>query len=144
MHTHTTQFAFTGARVPVVQQNEFLRHGDWLFVPAPGLVVDAARIRRHTALRTGAPLVEELYRSGGEALYYSAPLRRVLTVPQYRARLRQRPAAVHEDWRIVQREMNAYARGTVRHAGHPDLTLPVWHRILLNTGTPSQHQTTHM
>lgn len=144
MNTNTTQIAFRAAGVPGVQQNEFLRHGEWLFVPAPGLVVDASRIRRHAALHTGAALVEELYRSGGEAHYYSASLRRVLTVPQYRALLRRRPAAVHEDWRIVQREINAYARGTVRHAEHPDLTLPVWHRILLNSGTPSPHQTTHM
>ncbi len=125
-------------RVPVVQQNEnYLRHGEWLFVPSPGLVVEASRIRRHAAFRNEAPVVEELYRTGGEAAYASATQRRVLTVPQYCALLRQRPAAVREDWRIVQRDVTAYGRGAVRCARHGAITLPGWHRILLNTEAPA-------
>ncbi len=121
-------------RVPVVPQNEnYLRHGEWLFVPSPGLVVEASRIRRHAAFRHEAPVVEELYRTGGEAVYASATQRRVLTVPQYRTLLRQRPAAVREDWRIVQRDVAAFGRGAVRCAWHGAITLRGWHRILRNS-----------
>ena len=138
MNTLETPFAFAGAPGPVVHQNECLRHGDWLFVPAPGLVVDSHRIRRHAAIHREAPVMEEFYRTGGEAVYFSASQRRVLTVPQYRKLLRQRPSAVKEDWRIRQREVANYGRGTVRHPEHRSITLPGWHRILMNTGSLAQ------
>ena len=138
MNTIETQFAFTRAPEPVVQQNEFLRHGEWLFVPAPGLVVNSNRIRRHAAVHREAPVVVEFYRTGGEAVYFSASQRRVLTVPQYRKLLRQRPSAVKEDWRIRQRDVANYGRGTVLHPEHRSITLHGWHRILMNTGALAQ------
>lgn len=121
------------------RKNEaFIRQGEWFFVPAPALVVEAKRILRSEPIRrTGgkAHMVEEVYRSGGEAVYYSESKRRVLTVPQYRKLLQQRPAAVKEDWRIMQRDMAVYGRGTVRHPDHRTITLHGWHRILMNTET---------
>ncbi len=128
-----------GARVKVVQQNDaFIRQGEWLFVPVPGLFVEEKRILRHEPLRrrgVEAHVVEELFRTGGEAVYFSASKRRVLTVPQFRKLLRERPAAVREDWRIRQREMAAYGRGTVVHPNHRALTLAGWHLILKDTET---------
>jgi hypothetical protein len=78
-------------------------------------------------------VVSEFYRTGGEAIYYSALKRRTLTVPQYRQLLRQHPQTVKEDWRIMQRDMAAYGRGTVCHPDHRTVTLHDWHRILMNT-----------
>jgi hypothetical protein len=133
MNTPTIHFARKDESVTVFPQNEFLRHGEWLFVPAPGLVVEASRIRRQAPLQAGAPLVEELYRTGGEAAWHSPSQNCVLTVPQFRRLLRQRPAAAREDWRIVQRAMSVYARGMVRCPQNGPLTLRGWHRILMNT-----------
>jgi hypothetical protein len=123
-----------------ILENQFARmgapQGEWFFVPSPGFVVDAKRIlHREPIRRSGgkAHIVEEVYRSGGEAVYYSETKRRVLTVPQYRKLLQQRPAAVKEDWRIMQRDMSVYGRGTVRHPDHRTITLQGWHRILMNT-----------
>ena len=31
-----------------------------------------------------------------------------------------------------------YARGTVRHSDHETITLPVWHRVIMNTETQSR------
>ena len=138
MTTIETQSAPAGVRGGVVHQNECLRHGDWLFVPSPGLVVDTNRIRRHAAVRREAPVVEELYRTGGEAVYFSESKRQVLTVPQYRKLLRQRPSAVKEDWRIRQRDAADFVRGTVLHPEYSPITLPGWHRILMNTGSLAQ------
>lgn len=119
------------------RKNEaFIRQGEWFFVPVPGLVVEAKRILRSESIRRSggqAHVVEEVYRTGGEAVYYSERKRRVLTVPQYRKLLQQRPAAVKEDWRIMQRDMAVYGRGTVRHPDHRNITLQGWHRILMNT-----------
>jgi hypothetical protein len=108
----------------------------WLFVPAPGLVVESRRIQRQSPVRcseSSAPVVSELYHTGGEAIYYSETKRRILTVQQYHALLRQHPKTVKEDWRISQRSMVAYGRGTVRHPEHHPITLHDWHRIVMNT-----------
>ncbi len=140
--TPDTRASLAVVRGGIVQQNEtFLRQGEWLFVPAPGLVVEARRILRHEPVRRRAVeshVVEEIFRTGGEAVYFSETKRRVLTVPQYRKLLRQRPAAVKEDWRIRQRDITAYGRGTVRHPDHDPVTLHGWHRILMNTDSRAQ------
>ena len=119
------------------RRNEaFIRQGEWFFVPAPHLTVDVKRIRRNEPIRRSggkAHIVEEIFRSGGEAIYYSKANRRVLTVPQYRKLLLQKPQAVKEDWRIMQREMAVYGRGTVRHPDHRTITLQGWHSILMDT-----------
>jgi hypothetical protein len=114
----------------------FIRQGEWFFVPAPALVVEAKHILRSEPIRRNggkAHIVEEVYRSGGEAVYHSPSTRRVLTVPEYRKLLRQRPETAREDWRIMQRGMTVYGRGTVRHPDHRTITLRGWHRILMNT-----------
>ncbi len=132
----------SAVRDPVVQQNEaVIRQGEWLFVPAPGLIVDVRRVRRHAPVshRDDENLVmEELFRTGGEAVYYSASKRRVLTVPQYRKLLLQRPSAVKEDWRIRPRDVVTYGRGAVRQPDHSPITLAGWHRILMNTESLAQ------
>ena len=36
------------------------------------------------------------------------------------------------------RDAGVYARGTVRHPDHATITLPFWHRVLINTETQSR------
>jgi len=38
----------------------------------------------------------------------------------------------------MRRDMSVYARGAVSHADHATITLPFWHRVLMNTETQSQ------
>ncbi len=117
-----------------------IRQGEWFFMPVEGLVVDAKRVHHDEPLRRtgGSPhLVEMLYRTGGEAVYHHAKTNRVLTVPQYRRLLQQRPREVRE-WRIMQRGMAAYGRGAVRHPDHGTIMLHDWHRILMNTESEAQ------
>ena len=119
------------------RKNEaFIRQGEWFFVPAPRLVVEPKHILSKEPIRRSggkAHMVEEVYRSGGEAVYYSQTKRRVITVTQYRKMLQHHPSVIKEDWRIMQRDMNVYGRGTVRHPDHRTITLQGWHRILMNT-----------
>ncbi len=41
-------------------------------------------------------------------------------------------------WRRMQRDAAVYARGEIRHPDHRTITLPVWHRVLMNTETRSR------
>ena len=119
------------------RKNEaFIRQGEWFFIPAPHLNVDAKHILRSEPIRrTGgkAHMVEEVFRSGGQAVYYSEKRRKAITVPQYRKMLQHNPATVKDDWRLMQRDMVVYGRGTVRHPDHRTIALQGWHRILMNT-----------
>jgi hypothetical protein len=119
------------------RKNEaFIRQGEWFFIPVPDLVVDAKTIlHREPIRRSGgkAHIVEEVFRSGGQPVYYSEKKRRVLTVEQYGKLLRQKPHTSKEDWRLLQRDMSVYGRGTVRHPDHRTITLQGWHSILMNT-----------
>jgi hypothetical protein len=38
----------------------------------------------------------------------------------------------------MQRDPLVYARGTVRHSDHATITLPDWHRVVMNTETQSR------
>jgi hypothetical protein len=130
---------FLPAPGPPESNETAVRLGDWLFVPVPDLVVDSGRIQHQSPLRssgTAAPVVSELYHTGGEAVYYSESKRRTLTVRQYQALLRQHPKTVKEDWRIRQSGMSAYGRGTVHHPDHHAITLDGWHRILIDESEP--------
>ena len=48
------------------------------------------------------------------------------------------PNAVRWNWRVMQRDAGVYARGTVRHSDHATITLPFWHRVIMNTETQSR------
>lgn len=38
----------------------------------------------------------------------------------------------------MRRDMAIFARGTVRHSDHATITLPFWHRVLMNTETQTR------
>jgi hypothetical protein len=38
----------------------------------------------------------------------------------------------------MRRNPGVYARGTVRHSDHATITLPFWHRVIMNTETQSR------
>ena len=38
----------------------------------------------------------------------------------------------------MRRNLRVYARATVRHSDHATITLPLWHRVLMNTATQSR------
>jgi hypothetical protein len=48
------------------------------------------------------------------------------------------PAAKRWGWRVMRRNPGVYARGTIRHSDHETITLPFWHRVIMNTETRSR------
>jgi hypothetical protein len=119
----------------------FRRQGEWFFVPEPALAVDEKLILHNEPLRRGAGkphLVEQLYRSGGETVHVCRRYPNGLTPDEYRSILRTHSDASGWAWRVMRRNPGVYARGTVRHSDHETITLPFWHRVLMNTETQSR------
>src|SRR3954462_227570 len=119
----------------------FRRQGEWFFVPEPSFAVDENVILRNEPLRRGAGkphLVEELFRSGGETVHVCERYPNGLAPGEYRAMIQGNPNAIRWRWQVMRRNPGVYARGTVRHSDHATITLPFWHRVIMNTETQSR------
>ncbi len=119
----------------------FRRQGEWFFVPEPSFLVDSKLVLCNEPLRRGRGkphLVEQLYRSGGETVHVCRRHPNGVTPDEYRSILRPDPSAARWGWQIVRRNPGVYARGTVRHSDHDTITLPFWHRVIMNTETQSR------
>ena len=119
----------------------FRRQGEWFFVPESALVVDEKFILRDEPLRRGAGkphFVGQLFRSGGETVHVCNRHPNGITPEEYRHLLRANPKAAGWGWRVMRRNPGVYARGTVRHSDHATITLPFWHRVIMNTETQSR------
>ncbi len=119
----------------------FRRQGEWFFVPESGLIVDPKLVLRNEPLRRGGGkphIVEALYRIGGETVQVCDQYPNGVKPEQYRAILRANPEANRWGWRLMRRNMRVYARGAVRHSDHDTVTLPSWHRVVMNTETESR------
>ncbi|MGC3961248.1 MAG: hypothetical protein QM813_25970 [Verrucomicrobiota bacterium] len=119
----------------------FRRQGEWFFVPVPSFVADEKLILRDEPLQRGSGkphLVEEIFRSGGEMVHVCDRYPNGVTPDEYRAIIQQNPNAGRWRWRVRSRNPGVYARGTVRHSDHATITLPFWHRVIMNTETQSR------
>jgi hypothetical protein len=119
----------------------FRRQGEWFFVPEPSVVVDERIVLHNEPLRRGRGkphLVEELVRSGGETVHVCSRHPNGVTPDEYRSILRRNPEAARWGWQLMRRNPGVYARGDVRHSDHATITLPFWHRVMMNTETQSR------
>jgi len=119
----------------------FRRQGEWFFIPEPTLVVDPKLVLRNEPLRRGAGkphMVEQLFRTGGETVYVSSRHPNGLLPEEYKRLMKSDPSAARWGWRMMRRDMGVYARGAVSHADHATITLPFWHRVMMNTETQSR------
>ena len=119
----------------------FRRQGEWFFIPEPTLVVNPKLVLRDEPLRRGAGkphVVEQLFRTGGVTVYVSSKHPNGLIQAEYKRLLKTDPSAAHWGWRVMRRDMGVYARGAVSHADHATITLPFWHRVMMNTETQSR------
>jgi hypothetical protein len=119
----------------------FRRQGEWFFVPEPSFAVNEKLILRNEPLRRGSGkphLVEEIFRSGGEMVHVCDRYPNGIPPDEHRAIVQRNPNAIRWRWRVMQRNPGVYARGTVRHSDHATITLPFWHRVMMNTETQSR------
>jgi len=119
----------------------FRRQGEWFFVPEPSFVVDEKLVLHNEPLRRGRGkphLVEEIFRSGGETVHVCRRHPNGVMPDEYRSILQRSPEAAGWGWQAMRRNPGVYARGTVRHSDHATITLPFWHRVMMNTESQSR------
>ena len=119
----------------------FRRQGEWFFVSAQSSGRD--RINEKAVLHneplrrgTGKPhIVEFLYRMAGELVYVCPQHPNGVSEVYYRWLLQQNRKAAQWGWQAQRKNPRVYARGRIRHPDHATITLPDWHRVVLNTET---------
>jgi hypothetical protein len=120
----------------------YRRQGEWFFILAPDLTVDAKLVLNDEPLTRGnggkPHWAESCYRSGGETLHVCDRHPGGLNDVQYRRFLKDRPEAKGWGWRIMRRNAQVYVRGRIRHADHKTIILHGWHRVLMNTENQSR------
>jgi len=119
----------------------FRRQGEWFFVPASGWGRDPINekfVLHNEPLRRGAGkphIVEQLYRVAGEPVYVCPKHPNGVSEAWYRRLLQTRPGAAQWGWQALRRNPRVYAKGRIRHSDHATITLPDWHRVVMNTET---------
>jgi hypothetical protein len=119
----------------------FRRQGEWFFIPEPSLAVDEKLVLQDEPVRRGAGkphLVEQLYRTGGETVHVCSKHPNGVTPGEYNGLLKANPNAARWGWRVMTRNPGVYARGAVSHPDHATITLPYWHRVIMNTESQSR------
>jgi hypothetical protein len=115
----------------------FIRQGEWFFVPAFSFTpeVNAGILYQEPISRgrgSKPHIVAEVYRTGGDTVYVCSEHPNGLLEADYQRVMQTNPKAGRWRWRVMRRDAIVYARGTVRHPDHATITLPFWHRVLMN------------
>ncbi len=106
------------------------RQGEWFFLPEPHVWADESLILRNEPLARpgGTPhILREALRRGGRTVYVNGG--KVIDPSAY-AKL---SGAMRRRYRMMTRDPELFARGTVRHPDHATITLHGWHRVVMNT-----------
>lgn len=112
----------------------YIRQGEWFFIPTPQLAPSELFVLHDEPINRGrgkSHFCEFFYREGGERVYVSRMRPRGVTEAEYRSLLAAGSRA--SEWRVMVRDPIAYAKGRISHPDHATITLPGWHRVVLNT-----------
>ena len=116
----------------------FIRQGEWFFIPCPDLQPDEPLILKDEPLRRpgGKPhIVQFLFRRGGTTVHVCHAYPSGLTHAEYQRLIHHHPEKKSLPWRMMARDPEAFAKGTVKHTDHKTIALPVWHRVAMSTET---------
>lgn len=115
----------------------FVRQGEWFFVRAESIDIDAKLTLRNEPLSRGGGskphMCQFLYRSGSTFVMVCYRYRQGVSEDRYREILSTTPGARHWGWTRMMREPTVYVRGRVWHPDHKTIVLNDWHRVLMNT-----------
>ncbi len=119
------------------RNKNFVRQGEWFFIPAPELKPEQSRIRKNEPLSRGlgskSHIAQFAHRAGGELVMVCREHPRGLTLLEYKELLSTNQRASYLNWTQMVRNASVYVKGTVRHPDHATITLDGWHRVLMNT-----------
>lgn len=124
----------------------YIRQGEWFFIPTPNLVVPSDQIVKNRPIRRGngkAHMVAEEYHVGGDQVWTHRTLAPNGVSDEEMNNIYSREKAAGRvisrmGWARMVRDMETYARGTVRHPDHKTITLKGWHRVVMNTETKAR------
>jgi hypothetical protein len=115
----------------------YRRQGEWFFLPVERMRVDEKLVLRNEPITRGnggkPHTLEFCYRSGGETVYVCRRHPNGVSLKEYQQILTGNPDATAWGWRTMRRNMQVYARGSVRHEDHKTIVLHGWHAVLMNT-----------
>jgi hypothetical protein len=57
---------------------------------------------------------------------------------EYKEILKQNSTASKWNWRVMRRDPTVFVRGAVSHTDHATVHLDIWHRVLMNSESPSR------
>src|SRR5262245_6337359 len=116
------------------RNNAYRRQGERFFVPVPEIRVDEMSVLRDEPISRGAGgtphVVENVYRRGGETVYVSRSRPNGISQAAYD---RLSPKERRDNWQVMVRDPEVFARGSVRHPDHATIVLNGWHRVVMNT-----------
>lgn len=121
--------------------DEFIRQGEWFFIPAPGVTADEKLVLQNEPLRRGRGkphMCDFLYRMGGTTVYVCGQYPNGLTDKDRKALFKRNPRAAKFNWTVMQRDPTVFVRGRVSHADHATILLGGWHRVAMNTENQSR------
>lgn len=119
----------------------YVRQGEWFFVPAPDLQVPGHLILEREPIRRGRNqphICQELYRTGGETVVVCPHHPNEITLAEWE---KQGGLTAHRKThrycapQTMQRNATAYVRGKVSHPDHATIVLHGWHRVVGNLET---------
>jgi hypothetical protein len=119
------------------KNSQFIRQGEWFFIPEPRLIVSEKIVLHHEPISRGrgkAHWLENAYRTGGELVYVNNDYPLGLIESEYKALIANKPSAGGiKNWRTMRRNAAVYARGAVSHPDHATIYLRGWHQVIMNT-----------
>jgi hypothetical protein len=122
---------------------DYIRQGEWFFVPAPGLKPEKLLILKNEPLSRGRGSkphnMEFAYRVGGTQVYVSRSHPNGITQAEYTALMASDAMSARKNtWRLMVRDAIVYAMGRITHADHATILLGSWHRVYMNTENKAQ------
>jgi hypothetical protein len=76
---------------------------------------------------------EFCYRTGGQTVYVCFRHPNGVSEARYKAILSGNREAKRWSWQVMRRNPGVYVKGRIRHSDHATITLPGWHRVVMNT-----------
>lgn len=114
----------------------FKRQGEWFFLPAEIEPEPLLVLRKEPLVRGGGGkphIADFAYRYGGVAVRVCSRYPWGLTLEQYAAHVKNQPSlATKYDWQDRRRNAAVFVKGKIRHPDHATISLPSWHRVLMN------------
>lgn len=119
---------------------DYVRQGEWFFVPRPDVAVQDFLIHKNEPLRRGRGKphkAEYLYRDGGETVYVCRQYPNGLTEKEYRELISNNRRAKNYAWRTMRRNATVFVKGRISHSDHATVILDIWHEVIPNRESES-------